>query len=242
MTILKKIARTFAIATIVAAVITIALLSVRIILDVQQSLNDEAGSPGEIAEALVKEVRDDLRHIATALAIAAGVSIAWYKLDIFREFEPHLSIEQTIESRQSGNSFRLIVATAILTNNSKVLVKPREGYCRLAQTAPLSDLSVVEIFTNSVRNGTEENGFEQYGWPVLGEVKRTWPEGDIAIEPGECHRETYQFIVDEGTESVVALTAIYNPAYNLDPASHAETWRCYTFHDVQSSLSGSNRS
>ncbi len=242
MTILKKIARTFAIATIVAAVITIALLSVRIILDVQQSLNDEAGSPGEIAEALVKEVRDDLRHIATALAIAAGVSIAWYKLDIFREFEPHLSIEQTIESRRLGNSFRLIVATAILTNNSKVLVKPREGYCRLAQTAPLSDPSVVEIFTNSVRNGTEENGFEQFGWPVLGEVKRTWPEGDIAIEPGECHRETYQFIVDEGTESVVALTAIYNPAYNLDPASHAETWRCYTFHDVQSSLSGSNRS
>ena len=242
MTILKKIARTFAIATIVAAVITIALLSVRIILDVQQSLNDEAGSPGEIAEALVKEVRDDLRHIATALAIAAGVSIAWYKLDIFREFEPHLSIEQTIESRRLGKSFRLVVATAILTNNSKVLVKPREGYCRLAQTAPLSDPSVVEIFTNSVRNGTEESGFEQFGWPVLGEVKRTWPEGDIAIEPGECHRETYQFIVDEGTESVVALTAIYNPAYNLDPPSHAETWRCYTFHDVQSSLSGSNRS
>ena len=242
MTILKKIARTFAIATIVAAVITIALLSVRIILDVQQSLNDEAGSPGEIAEALVKEVRDDLRHIATALAIAAGVSIAWYKLDIFREFEPHLSIEQTIESRRLGNSFRLVVATAILTNNSKVLVKPREGYCRLAQTAPLSDPSVVEIFTNAVRSGTEENGFEQFGWPVLGEVRRTWPEGDIAIEPGECHRETYQFIVDEGTESVVALTAIYNPAYNLDPPSHAETWRCYTFHDVQSSLSGSNRS
>ena len=242
MTILKKIARTFAIATIVAAVFTIALLSVRIILDVQQSLDGEAGNPGEIAEALAKEVRDDLRHIATALAIAAGVSIAWYKLDIFREFEPHLSIEQTIESRRLGNSFRLIVATAILTNNSKVLVKPREGYCRLAQTAPLSDPSVVEMFTNSVRSGTEENGFEQFGWPVLGEVRRTWPEGDIAIEPGECHRETYQFIVDEGTESVVALTAIYNPAYNLDPASHAETWRCYTFHDVQSSLSGSNRS
>ena len=242
MTILKKIARTFAIATIVAAVIAIALLSVRIILDAQQSLDGEAGSLGEVAAALVKEVRDDLRHIATALAIAAGVSIAWYKLDIFREFEPHLSIEQTIESRRLGNSFRLIVATAILTNNSKVLVKPREGYCRLAQTAPLSDPSVVEIFTNAVRSGTEENGFEQFGWPVLGEVRRTWPEGDIAIEPGECHRETYQFIVDEGTESVVALTAIYNPAYNLDLASHAETWRCYTFHDVQSSLSGSNRS
>ena len=239
---MKKIARTFATATIVAAVITIALLSVRIILEVQQNLGDEAGRPGEISEALVKEVRDDLRHIATALAIAAGVSIAWYKLDIFREFEPHLSIEQTIESRRLGNSFRLIVATAILTNNSKVLVKPREGYCRLAQTAPLSDPSVVEIFTNSVLSGTEENGFEQFGWPVLGEVKRTWPEGDVAIEPGESHRETYQFIVDEGTESVVALTSIYNPAYNLDPASHAETWRCYTFHDVQSSLSGSNRS
>ena len=240
---MRKIARTFAVATIVVAVIAIAFILGDIGWNITQSLKEEARHSRNIADVLFEEVSgDDLRNIATALVIAGGVSVAWYKLDIFREFEPHLSIEQTIESRRLGNSFRLIVATAILTNNSKVLVKPRKGYCRLAQTAPLSDPTVVEIFTNAVRNGTEENGFEQFGWPLLGEVKRTWPEGDIAIEPGECHRETYQFIVDEGTESVVALTAIYNPAYNLDPASRAETWRCYTFHDVQSSLSGSNRS
>ena len=238
---MRKIARTFAVATIVVAVIAIALILSDIGWDMMQSLKEEAKNSRNIADVLFEEVSGgDLRNIATALVIAGGVSVAWYKLDIFREFEPHLSIEQTVQSRRLGNSFRLIVVTAILTNNSRVLVQPRKGYCRLAQTAPIDDSAVVGIWTDSLRNGA--NALEQFGWPVLGEVHRTWPKGDIAIEPGECHRETYQFIVDEGCESVVALTAIYNPAYDLDPASRAETWRCYTFHDVQSALSGSSRS
>lgn len=238
---MRKIARTFAVATIVVAVIAIGLILGEIGWNIRQSLTEEAKNSRNIADVLFEEVSgDDLRNIATALVIAGGVSVAWYKLGIFREFEPHLSIEQTVQSRRLGNSFRLIVVTAILTNNSKVLVKPRKGYCRLAQTAPIDDFAVVGIWTDSLGNGA--NTLEQFGWPVLGDVRRTWPEGDIAIEPGECHRETYQFIVDGDTESVVALTAIYNPAYNEDPASRAETWRCYTFHDVQSSLSGSNRS
>ena len=238
---MRKLARTFAVATIVVAVIAIGLILGDIGWNVRQSLKEEAKKSLNIADVLFEEVSDDdLRNIATALVIAGGVSVAWYKLGIFREFEPHLSIEQTVQSRRLGDSFRLIVVTAILTNNSKVLVKPRKGYCRLAQTAPIDDFAVVGIWTDALGNGT--NTLEQFGWPVLGDVRRTWPEGDIAIEPGECHRETYQFIVDGDTESVVALTAIYNPAYSEDPASRAETWRCYTFHDVQSSLSGSNRS
>ena len=238
---MRKIAITFAVATIVVAVIAIVLILGDIGWNIGQSLTKEAKNSLNIADVLFEQVSgDDLRNIATTLVIAGGVSVAWYKLGIFREFEPHLSIEQTVQSRRLGNSFRLIVVTAIMTNHSKVLVKPRKGYCRLAQTAPIDDFAVVGIWTDSLENGA--NTLEQFGWPVLGDVRRTWPEGDIAIEPGECHRETYQFIVDGATESVVALTAIYNPAYNEDPASRAETWRCYTFHDVQSSLSGSNRS
>lgn len=229
---MRKIAKTFAITTVVTATVTIAVLVARIGMDTDKHLKDGAKTPLTIAEAVVQEAdNNDLRLIATAMAIAAGVAIAWYKLDIFREFEPHLAIDQTIQSRSLGDSYRLIVATAILTNNSKVLVKPREGYCRLAQISPLDDTQVIEIYRNSLGHG--DDYLEQFGWPILREVRRKWADGDIAIEPGECHQETYQFIVDGDTQSVVALTTIYNPAYKGRAASGAETWRCYTFHDIQ---------
>ena len=237
---LRKIGRAFAIATIVTAVITIIMLIGHIGLETVEHLEDEPKSPLNIVEALGNAASgNDLRNIVTAMAIAAGVAIAWYKLDIFREFEPHLTVEQTIQSRTLGDSYRLIVATVILTNNSKVLVRPREGYCRLAQLSPIEDREVIEIYLNALRQ--DDSNLEQFGWPVLGEIRRKWADGDIAIEPGECHQETYQFIVQRDTESVVALTAIYNPAYIEGVVGSAETWRCYTFHDVQFTLGGSDQ-
>ena len=234
---LRKIAaKTFAITTVATAVVVMAVLTARIVLDTEEQLKEGAKTPLNIAEVFVKEAdSNDLRLIATAMAIAAGVAIAWHKLDIFREFEPHLTIEQTIQSQTLGDSYCLIVATAILRNNSKVLIKPREGYCRLAQISPLGDFEVIEIYMKSLRR--DGNNLEQLGWPILGEVRRIWGDGDIAIEPGECQQETYQFIVNGDTESVVALTAFYNPSYGEGVTNGAETWRCYTFHAIHSPIS-----
>ena len=237
---MRKVTKTITIMTIATAAISIALVTGHIGMATAENLKDQPKTSLNIAEAFVKEANsNDLRNIVTAMAIVAGLAIAWYKLDIFREFEPHLTIEQTIQSRLLGNSYRLIVANVVLTNKSKVLVKPLEGYCRLAQVSPLDDPEVIEIYLKALRQ--EDNNLEQFGWPLLAEVRRKWPDGDIAIEPSESHQETYQFIVDGDIESVVALTAIYNPAYREGVTGNAETWRCYTFYDVQPPPSGTNQ-
>lgn len=80
------------------------------------------------------------------------------------------------------------------------------------------------------RDGTSE--LEQISWPELYEIRRGWRDGDISIEPGERHQETYQFIINRSAESVVALTVVYNPLYGRGNRNRAESWRCYTFHDL----------
>lgn len=233
-------ARFFAISAIAVSVIVASVLAVRTGIDLVDYPEVEPAGKRERWMTIVGQFDgNNARNIATALAIAAGIAIAWYKLDIFREFEPHLTIEQTLHPRPIGDSFHLIVATAVLANNSKVVVKPLEGYCRLAQLAPLDDSRVLEIFLRSSEDG--DGSLEQFGWPILKEIKRSWTDGDIAIEPGECHQETYQFIVDGGTKSVVALTAIYNPSYRKEVRGRAEVWRCYTFYDVPSVPGGSSQ-
>ena len=228
----RIVAKWSAIAAMVVAFAVAVILCARAGLTATANLEEGDRALHNVAAKVMKEANaNDLRAIATTIAIAAGIAIAWYKLDIFREFEPHLTITQTVESQPIGNSYALIVVTATLTNNSKVQVKPRQGYCRLAQTSPLNDAEIVTLYQEALaRDDTTE--FEQVDWPGLYEIRQHWQDGDISIEPGEQHQETYQFVIVRSTESVVALTVIYNPLYGRGNRNRAESWRCYTFHDV----------
>ena len=234
MNFLRIIARLTAMAAMASAIATAVILSARITIAAAENSENAHPTCWNVLLTAVKEASaDEMRAIATAIAIAAGIAIAWYKLDIFREFEPHLTITQTVESWPLGNLYALVTVTAILTNNSKVQVKPRRGYCRLAQTAPLNDGDVVVLY-QAEQLEPVTTGMEQIGWPILHEKQRTWQEGDISIEPGEEHQETFQFIISRNVETVVALTVISNPLHGRGNRNRAEAWRCYTFHDLLS--------
>ena len=228
----RTIAKWMAIVAMITAVLAALTLCVRIGLTANENLeNVQPGVRNALAKAVKESGADDVTAVTTAIAIAAGIAIAWYKLDIFREFEPHLTIVQTVESRPLGSSYTLVVVTATLMNNSKVQVKPRLGYCRLSQTSPLEDIEIVALYQGALaRNNPSE--LEQISWPELYEIRQSWQEGDISIEPGEQHQEVFQFIIGRGTESVLALTAIRNPLYGKGNQNRAEIWRCYTFHNV----------
>ena len=234
MNLLRTVARLTAIIAMAVSVVVAVILFARIGLTTVENLEGKAPTVRDMLVTVIKEASaNEMRAIATTIAIAAGIAIAWYKLDIFREFEPHLTITQAVESRPIGSSYALVIVTATLTNNSKVQVKPRRGYCRLAQTAPLDDETVVALYQAELAE-TRTAGLEQVGWPLLREIRREWQEGDKSIEPGEHHQETFQFIISRSVESVVALSVIRNPLRYNGNQDRAETWRCYTFHNVLS--------
>ena len=61
----------------------------------------------------------------TVSAVLVGGVFAYYKLDLFREFHPHLTIEQSISHRRVGTTSTHISVTARVHNSSKVAVSIR---------------------------------------------------------------------------------------------------------------------
>ena len=62
---------------------------------------------------------------------------------------------------------------------------------------------------------------------LLDKVTRNWKKGELIVEPGESHQETYEFIVLNYVESVLAYTYYRNPRSSIP-----EGWGATTVHDI----------
>ena len=63
-----------------------------------------------------------IQSAITSVAIVVGGAFALFKLQVFRTFEPHLTITQEVSHRPVGDSYVHIVVTATLHNSSRVRV------------------------------------------------------------------------------------------------------------------------
>lgn len=98
-----------------------------------------------------------VQALYTISAIAIGGIYAWVKLQIFREFDPHLSISQTVSHRPLGTKYIHLAITAELKNSSKVSVEIRQALFRLQQIAPLSDGDVEALYEEYSLSQDDEN-------------------------------------------------------------------------------------
>ena len=75
---------------------------------------------------------DIVQPLVTAVVIIAGAVFAYRKLQLFRDFEPHLTVTQTATHRAIGTQYLHIAVTATLHNSSKVRVEIRESFLQAA--------------------------------------------------------------------------------------------------------------
>ena len=148
-----------------------------------------------------------VQALYTISAIAIGGIYAWVKLQIFREFDPHLSISQTVSHRRLGTKYIHLAVTAELKNSSKVSVEIRQALFRLQQIAPLSDDDVEALYHEYSLSLDDENYIL---WPTYSEIKNTWSPGSFVIEPGEIETEVYEFIVPAELERVLVYAYFTN--------------------------------
>ena len=80
-----------------------------------------------------------VQALVTVVAIGVGGVWAFYKLEVFREFQPHLTITQETEHRKVGDSYIHISVHATLVNNSKVKIEIRDASFWMQQVAPFPD-------------------------------------------------------------------------------------------------------
>ena len=161
--------------------------------------------------------------IVTALAIVTAAAFAIFKLQIFRDFAPHLTISQKVSHRRVGESYVHIDVATTLKNSSKVRIELRRGFFTLQHVAPTEDQGVEQLYTQVF----EEEKTKDILWPILDEVHRTWDEKTLVIEPGESHQEVCEFIVEATVKSVLVYGYFYNP-YTDTP----EGWHSTTVYDL----------
>ena len=180
-----------------------------------------------LTDVSFKDSATIVQAIGTIVAIATGGVFAFHRLQLFRTFEPHLTISHQVSYRPIGESYVHIAVTATLYNSSKVKIEIRKGFFLLQQIAPVSDEEVEYLYTQ-VFDDMEQNSIQ---WPTLDEFERDWDRGELIVEPGESHPETFEFIVSTEVDSVVIYTYFHNSRFP-QRAQTAEGWGATTVSGI----------
>ena len=184
-----------------------------------------------LTDAGFKDAAASVQGIGTIVAICVGGAFAYYRLQIFRSFEPHLTITNKVSHRRIGHSYVHIAVTATLLNSSRVKIDLREGYFLLMQIAPTSDEEAERLYQQVFVN----HEYDDFQWRTLEVSPRVWQENELIVEPGESHRETCEFIVSAGVESVLVYSYFYNSKASERPEA-SEGWAATTVHDIHDIL------
>ena len=184
----------------------------------------------------IKDLAGGIQSALTVFAIVVGGVFALVKLQVFRTFEPHLTITHEVHHRYVGDSYVHIDVTATLRNSSRVAVEIREAEFSIQQISPVSDEEVEAVYSDVFI----DKKLIYLQWPFLESVPFEWDEGEMVIEPNESHQQTYEFIVLGHLETVLIYTYFENPQFPRPPKS-AEGWAATTVYDIVTEKDGSNR-
>lgn len=175
----------------------------------------------------LKDIAAIIQSSVAAVAISAGGLFAYYKLQWFRDLEPHLTISHEVSHRSIGDSYVHIAVSATLYNSSRVKLGLRDGFFLVQQISPSSDEDIEAWFAEVFVSGDQFD----IQWPTLDERRLSWRENELIVEPGESHRESYEYIVSRETETVLIYTYYFNPEH-AEHRSGAEGWEASTVYDI----------
>ena len=170
---------------------------------------------------------------ATIVAIIVGGWFALFKLRIFRELKPHMTVTQEVTHRRISNGYVHVIATACLFNGSKVAVEIRRCAFQAYALSPLSDEMVESLYEDMIMREVEDTRKPSIWWPLLDEVDRFWEGGELIIEPGSRHFESVEFVLTGDVKSVLIYGYFRNTSYT-DNSAQARGWEVTTPHDIVS--------
>ena len=161
---------------------------------------------------------------------AAGGNFAYRKLELFRDFEPHLTVMHTVSHRRVGQNYLHIAVTATLHNTSKVMVVVKQGYIQLSQISPIDD-EIVEQKYAEVFGNPNAGDVRHFRWIELDTMPRASDDDALVIEPGESHTEPGEFIISDEVKTVLVYSYFYNSRRSGGDRS-APGWTASTVYDI----------
>ena len=173
------------------------------------------------------EIIESIESVVTILAIVLGGAYAIFKLGVFRDLKPHLTITQTVSHRLIGSKYVHLAVTVSMHNSSKVGIELRHALFRAQLISPLIDEEVERMYEETFSDVEDE----RIWWPTLEEIDKSWNDGELIVEPNETHSETYEFIVGVETKTVMIYAYFHNPRYESG-SNVAEGWDATTVYDM----------
>ena len=188
------------------------------------------------AESTGKSFNDTAKTVqalGTLAAIIAGGVFALYKLQVFRDFQPHLTITHEVSHRRIGESYVHLDVVTTLRNNAKINVVIREASFVLSMISPTTDEEIDALYAEAFNASgvVEDEAYARFQWTVLEDITIERRPGEFIVEPSESYRETREFIVSDDVQTVMVYTYFYNSEYT-ESSSSAEGWRATTIYDI----------
>ena len=209
-------------ATLVTAMV---LLGVAVVF-AALSLRFDAKAP-----ANTKDLAATFQATVTVVAIVVGGVFALFKLQAFRDFSPHLAVLHHVHHRRISPNYVHVDVVTELRNTSRVKIGLRSAEISLQLLGPLTDQDVATLTEMSIRS--QQSGYVE--WPTLDQTEIEWSKGEFVVEPGETHRQTFEFVLEvtdaEEVRTIGIYTYFFNPGRIRD-AGAAEGWGTYTVYDI----------
>ena len=176
-----------------------------------------------------KDLATTIQAAFTTAAIIGAAIFAIFKLQLFRDFAPHLSVSHTINHRPIADSYTHIDVTTVLHNSSRVKVELSHGLFRLMEIAPVLDDQELEDRLDWKEFIEDNRPFSQ--WPIIDPFEFDYGSYDLIIEPGQTFQETVEFVISREITSVAVQSAYYNSSFS-EGSKKPESWGITTVYDI----------
>ena len=175
----------------------------------------------------IKDIAGTVQSAVTVSAIVVGGILAYFKLQVFRDFEPHVDVVHDIRHRFMNDTYVHIDVRATLHNTSRVKIEFRRARFSILQVLPNSNDDIIRKHDQVFIDGEKRD----IQWPVLNVIEHTWDPGKLIVEPGEKHSESQEFIVlMEDAETVRIDTVFFDPRFTQP--SDEFGWKATAFYDT----------
>ena len=183
----------------------------------------------------VKDLSSVFQAGVAVIAIVAGGIIALFRLEAYRDFEPHVDVTHETTYRIMNDTYAHINVRTTLHNTSKVKVEFTRAIFSVQRVLPMSNEEIERIHDQVFLFGERKD----LQWPILSLVEYTWNPEELIVEPGQKHSETQEFIVqlEVSSMTVKVLTYFYDERRQQPPNDQKDAtaefgWQAVTFLDI----------
>ena len=165
-----------------------------------------------------------VQAVLVGSAVVVGSTLAAVRLGLFREFEPHVIVDQEVSHRSVSESYVHVSCAVTIRNTSKVAVWISRAEFSLLLTSRIDNEFVEDLYDRR----WERNAGGDLQWPPLDHFERDWDDDGLTVEPGSSHQETCEFLIRESVESVILRSYFENG----NKRSSNRGWFSSTFYDL----------